>query len=159
MDDTNECFICLCGDEEVGKGGVIKLKMTRCGCFPYVHSLCLAEWYTGTGANGRDVCPFCRTSGHIHGISEILQRIALSGHRIHENTSTDVSTTPQRDVTEHYQSLRSTETPNTVVYDTHRQSHHVSEEEDQYTRTQRSVGAMFLILCMVLVLTYGMLHI
>ena len=72
MDD--ECFICL----EEGDPR-IRLRMTECGCSPMVHSECLLEWYTGKGANGRDICPVCRTSGCIQGIGSIIEQTADSG--------------------------------------------------------------------------------
>ena len=87
MEDSEECFICLCGDEEVGKGELVSLTMINCGCSPHVHSACLIEWYTGAGADGRDICPVCRTSGRIQGISEMIRGFILPESNSHGATT------------------------------------------------------------------------
>ena len=66
----SECFICMCDDEDEKT----TLHMTNCGCSPVVHTVCLLEWYTGGGADGRDICPVCRTEGRIADLPSLMQR-------------------------------------------------------------------------------------
>jgi hypothetical protein len=75
---TTDCFICLCGDD-IDSGNIIKLHMTKCGCSPYVHKLCLVQWYTQT--DKKDICPVCRTPGQIIDIRNYLEQLT------HKNTT------------------------------------------------------------------------
>ena len=155
MSDDSECFICLYGDEEVGKGNIISLKMTRCGCSPYVHSVCLVEWYTGTGADGRDICPVCRTRGRIQGIAEILQRVVLSG-----DSSTSLIEQPDRyhflPDTEHISLPQPPQPPQPQPPQPQPQPQLPQMgPEDEQRRNREKVGVMFVILILIVMFVYA----
>lgn len=152
MDDTDECFICLYGDEEVGKGRMMTLNMTHCGCSPRVHSTCLVEWYTGTGADGRDICPVCRTRGRIQGIAEILQRVVLSG-------PSDISLTDHQD---RYHRLPDTENVPPPPQPPPPQGETAEQQERtvaQQRRNQQTIGVMIIVLVLVIMFVYTITNI
>lgn len=141
--------------------------MTHCGCSPTVHSLCLAEWYTGTGADGRDICPCCRTNGRIRGIGEILQRIAFS--RSSENVEASAVTLTPMEMTE-YQTLASTEPAAAVTVapaaapvirqqrSERNDATNGPPQEDEQARNQRKLAAFCLSIILILVFIYGIMN-
>lgn len=147
MTDDNECFICLFGDEEVGKGGIISIKMTHCGCSPCVHSACLVEWYTGAGADGRDICPVCRTRGRIQGIAEIIQRVVLSGA-----SSSSISLP----ATERYHVLPDTDNVPREQPQPAAPAQLAGDNLEEQRRNQQKVGVMLVILILMIMFGYAL---